>query len=119
MENMEQMISRYAGAWDEQTPEAVKAAFEQCCAPEITYTDRNTKRITGIDALTDLVMASHALFPGRTFAVLSTPEYFDGQCHYKWGVNLPGIGQKEGWDFMEYDEQNKITRIVGFVPVLP
>ena len=115
---MEESISRYAGAWDEPTPEAVKAAFAECCAPEITYTDRNTARIQGLDALTDLVMASHKKVPGRTFSVLTVPEYFGGQCHYQWAINLPGLGEKTGWDFMEYDAQNKITRIVGFVPVL-
>jgi hypothetical protein len=116
MKTITETISQYVGAWDKQTPETVKSALETCCSPEITYTDKTTPLISGIDALAKLIMSSHEKFPGRTFSVLTEPEYFDGQCYYSWGANLPGIGERAGRDFIEYNNKNLITRIVGFLP---
>lgn len=116
MKNMTETISHYVGAWDEQTPETVKLALEACCSPQITYTDKTTPLINGIDALVKLIMSSHEKLPGRKFWVLTAPEYFDGQCYYSWGANLPGNGERAGRDFIEYNNQNLITRIVGFLP---
>jgi len=127
MKNINDTTSCYLRAWNEQTPEAVKAAFEACCAPEITYTDRNASTYTddpahlvkGIDQLTKLVMGSLAEFPGRTFSILTTPQYFDGHCHYSWGVQIPGQEVMAGWDYFQYNEENLITSIVGFLPEQP
>lgn len=117
MKNMTENISRYVGAWNEMTADAVKAALETCCAPDLTYTDKTTPVFSGIDELVKLIMGSHEKFPGRTFPLLTEPEYFDGQCYYTWGLNIPGMPEREGHDFVEYNAENMITRIVGFLPV--
>ncbi len=122
---MTETIERYVSAWNELTPATVKAALEQCCATRIsytdknmpTYTDKNTPVITGINALTDLVMLSHKKVPGRTFSVLTAPEYFEGHCYYTWGINIPGTGERVGHDYIIYNDANKIVSIVGFLPV--
>jgi hypothetical protein len=117
MKNITETVSRYVAAWDEKTPETVKAALLQCCAAEITYTDKQTPVIKGIDALVNLIMASHEKVPGRTFSVLTPPEYFDHHCYYSWGINIPGKGELAGRDYIEYNDENRITRIIGFLPV--
>ena len=128
MKNMTETISRYyVSAWNETTAEEVKAVFTKCCAPEITYTDKNASTYTddsehlvrGVDELTALVMGSHEKVPGRTFSVLTTPQYFDGYCHYSWGLHIPGKSVAAGWDYIEYNEQNLITKIIGFLPEQP
>jgi hypothetical protein len=127
MKDIKDTISCYVGAWNEKTAEAVKAAFEDCCSPEVTYTDRNAPTytpeggfvLTGIAPLTALVMGSHAKVPGRTFSLFKEPQYFDGHCHYSWGLLIPGQDIKAGWDYIVYNEQNLITRIVGFLPEQP
>jgi hypothetical protein len=118
MKNIQENIKRYVNAWNETTPEAIKTAFEQCCAPDLTYTDKVTQKLTGIDELTALAMISHERFPGRTFFVMTEPEYFEGQAYYTWGIHLPGVGDRAGHDFMEYNEDEAITRVVGFLPVV-
>jgi len=98
MKNMTDTINRYASAWNEMTTEAVTAAFAECCAPDVIYTDENARTYTekqttlieGIDQLTALVMGSHAKVPGRTFSLLTTPQYFDGHCHYSLGAAHTG-----------------------------
>lgn len=116
MENLTETISRYVSAWNEKTAADVKAAIEQCCIEGITYTDKQTPLITGIDNLVSLIMSSYEIFPGRTFSLLTAPEYFDHHCYYTWGVNIPGIGDRAGRDYITYNDDNKITTLVGFLP---
>lgn len=116
MENITATVTSYVGAWDEKTPETIKAALARCCAEEITYKDRQTPTIQGVDELVKLIMASYEKVPGRTFSILTAPEFFDHSCHYSWGINIPGKGVLAGRDYLEYNNDNKITAIVGFIP---
>jgi len=118
MENMKETAERYTNAWNEETAAKVKAALAQVLADDITYQDRNTPLLKGIDAFVDLVMSSHEKVPGRTFSLLTEPEYFDHYCYYTWSINIPGKGEFKGRDYVEYNDENKMTKIVGFVPNL-
>jgi hypothetical protein len=118
MKNMNETVERYTSAWNEKTAAAVKLAFEQVLAEEITYQDKNTPLVTGIDAFVDLVMSSHEKVPGRTFSLLTEPEYFNQHCYYSWSINIPDHGEFTGRDYVEYNDQNKMTKIIGFVPSL-
>lgn len=127
MKNIKETIDCYLSAWNGKTAEAVQAEFLKCCAPEITYTDRNastytddpTHLVKGINEFTALVMDSHTKVPGRTFSILTVPQYFEGHCHYSWGLHIPGKEVLIGWDYFQYNEQNLITKIVGFLPEQP
>jgi len=118
MENIKETVERYTDAWNKKTAEEVKAAFAQVLADTITYQDKNTPLVTGIDAFVDLVMSSHEKIPGRTFSLLTEPEYFQHHCYYSWGINIPGLGEFEGRDYAEYNDEHKLTQIIGFVPTL-
>lgn len=118
MKTIKETAERYTNAWNEKTAAAVKAAFVQVLADDITYQDVNTPLVTGIDAFVDLVMSSHEKVPGRTFSLLTDPEYFDHHCYYSWSINIPGIGEFAGRDYAAYNDENKITKIIGFVPTL-
>lgn len=118
MKNMKETVERYTSAWNEKTAAEVKVAFTQILADEITYQDRQTPLVTGIDAFVDLVMSSHEKVPGRTFSLSTEPEYFDHHCYYSWSINIPGHGDFSGSDYVEYNDENKMTKIIGFVPNL-
>ncbi|AOM79363.1 nuclear transport factor 2 family protein [Pedobacter steynii] len=118
MKNMKETVERYTSAWNKKTAAEVKAAFAQIFADEITYQDKQTPLVKGIDAFVDLVMSSHEKVPGRTFSLLTEPEYFDHHCYYSWCINIPGHGEFAGSDYAEYNEENKMTKIIGFVPTL-
>jgi hypothetical protein len=127
MKNITDTINRYVTAWNDKTFEAIEAAFSECCTQQITYTDKNAstytdsgeKVINGIQRLTALVMSSHEKVPGRTFSMLTTPQYFDGHCHYSWGLHIPGKDVMAGWDYIQYNEDGLITKIIGFLPEQP
>ena len=118
MKNMNETIERYTSAWNEKTIQDVKAAFADILANEITYQDKNTPLVTGMEAFVDLVMLSHDKVPGRTFSLSGEPEYFDHHCFYSWKINIPGHGEFAGKDYVEYNDENKLTKIIGFVPTL-
>ncbi|AYL95826.1 hypothetical protein [Mucilaginibacter celer] len=117
MKNIADNIRLYVSAWNEKTPEAIKAILLACCEPNITYTDKQTPQFSGIDALVDLIMNSYQLVPGRVITLQSEPEYFDGHAYYGWGIIIPGVGERAGRDYMIYDENHRIVEIVGFLPV--
>lgn len=117
MKNITETIERYVSAWDEKTTEAIKAILVECCDPKVTYKDKQTPMISGIDELVSLIMQSYEVAPGRTIWVLTAPEYFDNSCYYSWGINIPGKGDLAGRDYIVYNNENKITEIVGFLPV--
>jgi hypothetical protein len=116
MKNMKETVERYTSAWNEKTAEKVKMAFVEIFVDEITYQDKNTPLIKGIDAFVDLVMSSHEKVPGPTFSLLTEPAYFEHHCYYPWSINIPGFGEFAGRDYAEYNDENKLTKIVGFVP---
>lgn len=118
MKNMKETVERYTLAWNEKTVEEVKIAFAQILADEITYQDKNTPLVKGIEKFVDLVMTSHEKVPGRTFSLLGEPEYFEHHCYYSWIIKIPDHGEFTGRDYAEYNDENKITRIIGFVPTL-
>ncbi|WP_147243686.1 hypothetical protein [Pedobacter miscanthi] len=115
---MTETVERYTSAWNEKTSAEVKAAFSSILSSEITYQDRQTPLVRGLDAFVELVMSSHEKVPGRSFSLLAEPEYFDHHCYYIWSINIPGKGQFTGKDYVEYDDENKMTKIIGFVPTL-
>jgi len=118
MKNIKETVELYTKAWNEETAAAVKLAFAQILADEITYQDKHTPLVKGIDAFVDLVMSSYEKVPGRSFSLLTEPEYFDHHCYYAWSIKIPGNGEFTGRDYVEYNDENKMTKIIGFVPTL-
>ena len=116
--NVETSVSLYLDGWNAKTAADVKEKFMQCLAPDVTYTDTNTPKLTGIDRIVDLVMQSYDKVPGRSFDLPATPEFFANQGRYRWVINIPGQGAHDGMDFFEYNDDNLITRLVGFLTPL-
>jgi len=115
MKTITENIRQYVDAWNTKDEEEVLAGFQQCLSPGCTYNDKNTPTVTGLQSITDLVMDSYKKFPGREFSLTSEPECFDNKGRYYWRVTIPGQGEKNCMDFIEFDADNKITHIVGFV----
>lgn len=111
--SVEQMIERYVTAWNEQNLEAYKAAFAECWADTATYTDPNFELVKGVDGIAELALYSLQKIPGRTFKVLTQPDYHHNVGRYNWQVALPD-GTKDGFDYFEFNSRFKITRIVSF-----
>jgi len=118
MKNLQENINQYVGAWNKKSEEEIRYDLEQSCAAQITYTDKNVTMTVGIDALMKLVISSHKMIPGRIFSVFDHVESFDNHATFRWGLNIPEKGDFLGRDYLQYDENNLITKIIGFVPSL-
>ena len=114
---IEENAGRYIVTWNETTFENVKASLEQCCIPEVSYTDKNKPVIYGLDELANYVIATGKEAPERILSLNTPPECFDHNCYYSWLFKIPGKIELIGRDYMEYNDENLITRIVAFAPV--
>ena len=113
----EETIKQYVAAWNGSNLEEFKTEFAKCWAAGATYTDPNFD-IMGVDAIAELAQASLEKFPGRNFWVVTLPEYHHNVALYTWGVEIPGVGNNQGRDYIEFDEEHKIARLVSFFPPL-
>lgn len=111
--SVEKMIEQYLIAWNETTLQGYQTEFAKCWSADAVYTDPYTENITGVDGIVDFAHKSLAIIPTRKFEILDAPEYHHGYGKYVWKVILPD-GYNIGYDFFEYNEDFKITRIVSF-----
>lgn len=114
MKSIEEIILIYTSAWNETEREAIREKIDQCWSTEGTFTDKVTDTITGQDAITDLIISSYDQMGPRTFMVLAEPVTHNHSGRFRWLVIRPEGYPAEGMDYFEFDEQNRITRIVGF-----
>ncbi|MFD0766045.1 nuclear transport factor 2 family protein [Mucilaginibacter lutimaris] len=117
MENkksIEETIQLYTSAWNEIERNAIREKIDQCWSDAGTYTDKLTDTITGRDAITDLIVSSYDQMGPRTFKVLDEPVTHHSSGRFRWLAIRPEGYPVEGMDYFEFDEQNHITRIVGF-----
>ena len=113
--SIEENIQYYLAAWNEKERQLIKANLEKCLSADSTYTDKNTAAVKGLEAFTDLIVHSYDKMPEREFSITSALDHFDNKGCYYWRVTFPNKDAKEGMDYIEYNEENKITTIVGFV----
>ncbi|SEA62221.1 hypothetical protein [Pedobacter hartonius] len=113
IKNIEETILTYTSAWNETERGAIMEKIQKCWAPEGTYTDKHTE-ITGQDSITDLIISSYGQMGPRTFEVLGEPLTHHHSGRFKWLAIRPEGYPTEGMDYFEFDEENRITRIVGF-----
>jgi hypothetical protein len=114
IKSIEEIILIYTSAWNEKERETIREKIDQCWSAEGTFTDKVTDTITGRDAITDLIISSYDQMGPRTFQVLAKPVTHHRSGHFRWLVIRPEGYPAEGMDYFELDEQNRITRIVGF-----
>jgi hypothetical protein len=112
--NIEETILTYTSAWNETEREAIHEKINRCWAPEGTYTDKLTDTITGQEAIVDLIVGSYTQMGLRTFKVLGKPDTHHQSGRFRWLAIRPEGYPVEGMDYFEFDEQHRITRIVGF-----
>jgi hypothetical protein len=114
IKSIEEIILIYTNAWNETEREAIREKIDQCWSAEGTFTDKVTDTITGRNAITELIINSYDQMGLRTFKVLAEPVTHHRSGRFSWLVIRPEGYPAEGMDYFEFDEENRITRIVGF-----
>ena len=115
MHTVEEMITQYVNAWNEDELNKFKTAFAKCLSSDMTYTDPQNELINGLNGLSELAEASLKNAPGRKFKVVNAPIFHHRTASYVWQMQLPAKSL-EGLDYIEYNENFKITKLVSFFP---
>lgn len=112
--SVEEMIEKYVAAWNKKEAGEFKAAFAECWAEDAMYTDPNYELVKGLEGITELAIGSLKVLPVRTFYIATKPEYHHNVGRYYWKVDLPKE-TKGGFDYFEFNDEFKITRLVTFL----
>ncbi|WP_342644479.1 isomerase [Mucilaginibacter sp. CSA2-8R] len=113
-QSIEETILTYTSAWNETERKNIAGKIRQCWSPDASYTDKLTDTITGQEAIIDLIVNSYLQMGPRTFRVLGKPDVHHQSGRFHWLAIRPDCYPIEGIDYFEFDNQNRITRIVGF-----
>ncbi len=111
--SVEEMIEHYVQAWNNTSLDEFKAAFAECWAADATYTDPDYALVKGVDGIADLAQISLEKLPARKFEVKVLPDHHHQVGRYTWQVILPDQ-TREGYDYFEFSNEFKITRLVSF-----
>jgi hypothetical protein len=114
IETIEDSITQYAEAWNVAGTENIKAALKDCWTPESTYYDPQNELVTGLNGLADLIDSFHQQAPGHRLYQTSKVDAHHYCGRFLW-ENVDPNGKKiVGMDYFEFNDQNQVTRIVGF-----
>jgi len=113
IQSVEEMITKYVTSWNNNNLEEFKVAFAECWAADAKYTDPEFELVEGVDGIAALAVESLRRVPSRKFSINTQPEHHHNSGRYNWQVHLPD-GDKGGFDYFEFNDEFKITRIVSF-----
>jgi hypothetical protein len=107
-------IDTYFAMWNEEDGERRAGLVERAWAPGARYLDPMLDA-GGHAALSEMVAAVHAQFPGHRFRRTSEVDAHHDQVRFTWELAAPdGTVTVAGVDVGELDAEGKLTRITGF-----
>ncbi|MFC9997312.1 nuclear transport factor 2 family protein [Nocardia sp. NPDC127526] len=110
----EQLIDTYCAAWSESDPARRRAVLEKVWAPDATYTDP-TVHVTGLDGLLAHIETVAARRPGATVLRTSRVDAHHDLARFAWHVvQADGTALPDGLDLIEFTDDGRIRRVIGF-----
>lgn len=112
-------VRRYAEAWTEKSPEKMQEILEEVWTPASTYEDPLTAELTGYDRLAGHIRKFQNLKPDARMELNSEVDQYHQLGRFHWISTMPDGTVSYGTDFVEFDENNRLLRVVGFPSHLP
>jgi hypothetical protein len=110
----EEIIDLYCKAWDEPNTARREALLHQALQENAAYTDP-TVHVAGIAALSLHIGTVLGRYPGSKIARLGALDGHHEVGRFSWRkVLADGTALPEGVDFVEFGNDGRLTRIVGF-----
>lgn len=110
--SVEEMIAQYVMAWNQTDLESYRREFDKCWAEQALYSDQYSEH-TGMEGIAAFADTSLEFAPDRKFSILEKPEFHHTYGRYSWQAETGGR-KNIGYDFFEYDESFKITKLISF-----
>jgi hypothetical protein len=122
-------VAAYERAWLLPDEATIGVELERCWTASSTHVTPLTDVIVGIDALTRLILDLPAIFPGAHVRATSPADFHHDAARFAWQLEsrapIRMLGhdfgfQVEGLDYLEFDRQDRISRVVAFIgPLTP
>lgn len=114
LKSIEEAVLLYTSAWNAPRHEEILEKIQASLTIEATYTDRQTDTVSGHDAIADLIFITYQKAGPRIFRVLGLPDTHHQKGLFRWVAMPPAGYPLQGIDYFEFNENHRITHIVGF-----
>ena len=119
MTDFQQLANNYVEAWNEQDGDVRRRLVEALFATDATYVDPMAS-VHGPEAISGLIGAVQAQFPGYALDLIGTPDGHHDQLRFQWGLTA---GDEEplviGFDVVRVSPAGAITEVFGFLDKVP
>ena len=112
-QSLNESIERYFQAWNQTGIATIDATLQLCWVAGGTYIDP-LNALTGVDGLAAIIQQTQEGSPGRVVTLTSRVDHYHSNGRYTWAFTKPNGDKTEGFDYIEYDVDNRITRLVSF-----
>jgi hypothetical protein len=113
------IVDTYGAAWNETDPVKRRALLDEAWADHGTYLDPMGSA-DGRDALVTHISGFHEMMPGNRIDATSAVDVHGSVFRFAWAMLDPsGTVALEGMDFGEFDDDGRISRIIGFFGPFP
>lgn len=110
----------YSAAWREMDAGARRDLLEQAWSEEGAFFDpENRDGIIGRGALSGYIAETHAEMPGLVVTETSEPEIIGNRLRVSWVARQEGEQTYTGTDFVEFDEDGRVSRLTMFYDSTP
>jgi hypothetical protein len=127
--NRAEAVAAYERAWLLRDEAAIGVELERYWTANSTHVTPLTDVIIGIDALTRLILDVPVMFPGAHVRATSPTDFHHDVARFAWQLQSTApirmLGQDfgfqvDGFDYLEFDPQDRISRVVAFIgPLMP
>lgn len=107
-------VRRYIEAWAEKSPEKIQEILEEVWTPTSTYEDPLTAELTGYDGVIGHIRKFQELRPDARIELNSLVDQYHQMGRFHWILIMPDGTVSYGTDFVEFDENNRLSRVIGF-----
>ena len=111
-------LNHMLAAWNETDPSRVRTHLDRALAPNVEFIDPSVVT-RGIDEFEANVHEVHERVPGATYHRASGVDEHNSMCRYAWEIRKDGELVLPGFDVTEFDEQGRVSRVLGFFGPLP
>jgi SnoaL-like domain len=109
------VVHRYHTVWTEVDVETRLGTLGEIWADEGVYLDPDVPDgVVGREALSALIDASVAQFPGLDIAATSDVAVLGDRAWYRWRATTRDGETFDGTDFFEFDAEGRIQRLTDF-----
>lgn len=107
-------VSAYLDAWNTGGLEKIYPKLQTFWTSESSYVDAKYPKVTGFDEFAIFIQAIHSELPEVMFIQSSKIDFHNNSGRFSWTMKNGSEIILNGMDYFEYDDEYKITRIVGF-----